>query len=288
MSLYRAHPCMKCSLDVSSFLEEISSLCILLSFFFFLHCSLRRAVLCLLAFLWNSAFRRVDMGERCKDLAESETEYLRKAAPPLGLRPWGRNIRGLGTRRKEGRQLQKSRARDRDEYAAGTSVPVRTTCTEVYTGAHGPPSGTDHSCPGLHTWLGLLWCLLLVSWRLVCPRRAFTQGAHIDWEPLTSMALFSLLPSKAWILGVSLCVNRSVVSESLRPPWTVARPDSSVHGILQARILEWVAMPSSRGIFPDPGIEPGSPASEADSVPSEPPGGKQRPAESGSEESPAR
>ena len=24
-------------------------------------------------------------------------------------------------------------------------------------------------------------------------------------------------------------------------------PDSSVHGILQARILEWVAMPSSRG-----------------------------------------
>ena len=31
-------------------------------------------------------------------------------------------------------------------------------------------------------------------------------------------------------------------------------PGSSVHGILQARILEWVAMPSSRG-FPDPGIE---------------------------------
>ena len=27
-------------------------------------------------------------------------------------------------------------------------------------------------------------------------------------------------------------------------------PGSSVHGILQARIVEWVAMPSSRGIFP--------------------------------------
>ena len=26
-------------------------------------------------------------------------------------------------------------------------------------------------------------------------------------------------------------------------------PDSSVHGILQARILEWAAMPSSRGSF---------------------------------------
>ena len=31
-------------------------------------------------------------------------------------------------------------------------------------------------------------------------------------------------------------------------------PGSSVHGILQARILEWVAISSSRG-FPDPGIE---------------------------------
>ena len=29
-------------------------------------------------------------------------------------------------------------------------------------------------------------------------------------------------------------------------------PGSSVHGILQARILEWVAMPSCRGIFPNP------------------------------------
>ena len=29
--------------------------------------------------------------------------------------------------------------------------------------------------------------------------------------------------------------------------WTVALTGSSVHGIIQARILEWVAMPSSRG-----------------------------------------
>ena len=31
---------------------------------------------------------------------------------------------------------------------------------------------------------------------------------------------------------------------------------SSVHGILQARILEWVAMPSSRGIFLTQGLNP--------------------------------
>ena len=37
------------------------------------------------------------------------------------------------------------------------------------------------------------------------------------------------------------CYITSVVSDSLRPHGT------SVHGILQARILEWVAMQSSRG-----------------------------------------
>jgi len=33
-------------------------------------------------------------------------------------------------------------------------------------------------------------------------------------------------------------------------------PGSSVHGILQARILEWVAMPSPPGDLSDSGIEP--------------------------------
>ena len=50
-----------------------------------------------------------------------------------------------------------------------------------------------------------------------------------------------------------------------------SQPGSSVHGILQARILEWVAIPFSRG-YSDPRIEPGSPALQADSLPSEPTG----------------
>ena len=48
-------------------------------------------------------------------------------------------------------------------------------------------------------------------------------------------------------------------------------PGSSVHGILQARVLEWVAISFSRDL-PDPGTEPGSAALQADSLPSEPPG----------------
>ena len=47
--------------------------------------------------------------------------------------------------------------------------------------------------------------------------------------------------------------------------------DDIVHGILQARILEWVAFPSL-GDLPNPGIEPRSPALQADSLPAEPPG----------------
>ena len=58
---------------------------------------------------------------------------------------------------------------------------------------------------------------------------------------------------------------------TLRNPMDYSLPGSSVHGILQARILEWVAIPFSRDL-PDPGIEPGSAALSADSLPSEPPG----------------
>ena len=48
-------------------------------------------------------------------------------------------------------------------------------------------------------------------------------------------------------------------------------PGFSFHRILQARILEWVAIPFFRNI-PDPGIEPRSPTLQADTLPSEPPG----------------
>ena len=51
-------------------------------------------------------------------------------------------------------------------------------------------------------------------------------------------------------------------------------PGSSVHGILQARILEWWPCPPP-GDLPDSGIEPASPVSpalQADSLPSKPSG----------------
>ena len=47
-------------------------------------------------------------------------------------------------------------------------------------------------------------------------------------------------------------------------------PDSSVHGISQARILECLLF-QSPGNLPDPGIEPKSLTLQTDSLPSEPP-----------------
>ena len=48
--------------------------------------------------------------------------------------------------------------------------------------------------------------------------------------------------------------------------------DYTVHRILQARMLEWVAFPFSRGDLPNPGIEPRYPTLQVDSLPAEPPG----------------
>ena len=55
---------------------------------------------------------------------------------------------------------------------------------------------------------------------------------------------------------------------TLYDPVNCSPSGSSVHGILQARILERVAIPS-QGDLPDPGIETGSPTLQADSLPSE-------------------
>ena len=63
-------------------------------------------------------------------------------------------------------------------------------------------------------------------------------------------------------------LSHSVMSDSCDPMDCSA---SSVHGILQARILEWVVMPTP-GDLPNPGIKPRSPSLQVDSLPSELPG----------------
>ena len=62
-------------------------------------------------------------------------------------------------------------------------------------------------------------------------------------------------------------VSHSAMSTSLVPRGC-SSPCSSVSGILQARILEGDAIPPPRDLL-DPEIDPGSPAPQADSLPSE-------------------
>ena len=58
----------------------------------------------------------------------------------------------------------------------------------------------------------------------------------------------------------SACVHAKSLQSCLTlcDPMNCSPPGSSIHGILQARILEWVAMPSSRGSS-HPGIKSRSP-----------------------------
>ena len=54
------------------------------------------------------------------------------------------------------------------------------------------------------------------------------------------MITMIILPSCVHAYSLQLC-------PTLWDPMDCSLPGSSIHGILQARILEWVAMPSSRG-----------------------------------------
>ena len=67
-------------------------------------------------------------------------------------------------------------------------------------------------------------------------------------------APFSLRHVSVYVCGVCVCVCVCVCARALirvrffATPWTVAhQARSSVHGISQARILQWVAISFSRG-----------------------------------------
>ena len=65
--------------------------------------------------------------------------------------------------------------------------------------------------------------------------------------------------SLGWLSLKSESVTLLIVSDSLRSLADYSPPCSSVHWILQARILEWVASSFSRGMLPTQGSKPGLP-----------------------------
>ena len=74
-----------------------------------------------------------------------------------------------------------------------------------------------------------------------------------------------------FLSSLCVCLLVAQLCPTLCDPMDCTQLGSPVHGILQARILEWVAISSSRDL-PNPGIETRSSALQVDSLPSEPPG----------------
>ena len=71
---------------------------------------------------------------------------------------------------------------------------------------------------------------------------------HLHWAAFCLSFSINTIPPGSRGLVAKPC-------PALAIPWTVpCRPDSSVHGILQARILEWIAISYSRGIFLTQGL----------------------------------
>ena len=88
--------------------------------------------------------------------------------------------------------------------------------------------------------------------------------AHSWWILVHSVVLYKCVHCDVLCLVTRACL-------SLCNSMDCSSPGSSVHGLLQARTLEWVATVSSRDL-PKTVIKPRSPALQADSLLSEPQG----------------
>ena len=112
------------------------------------------------------------------------------------------------------------------------------------------------------------------SWILVGPGRVKLSDESLESWTLTVLSTIVSKHSNIVTCLQILCLLCAVFSSQPLShvwhsvtAWTVVHtPGCSVHGILQARILGWIAISFSRGSS-RPGTEPRSPALQADSLP---------------------
>ena len=106
----------------------------------------------------------------------------------------------------------------------------------------------------------ILWCPLLLLPSIFPNSRDFSNESSvcIRWQKYWSLSFsISLSIEFSSVQFVLYCAKSLHSCPTLCDPMDCSPPGSSVHGILQAKIPEWVAMPSSRDLL-DPGTEPAS------------------------------
>ena len=115
--------------------------------------------------------------------------------------------------------------------------------------------------------VGSCWLSILNIAECTCPSQApylsfplihppLLRPGNLSYiSPLFDLTSLSMTISRCIHVAANAIISRipacvlaiTVVSDSWRPYGLYSPPGSSVHGILQARILEWVAIPFSRG-----------------------------------------
>ena len=99
----------------------------------------------------------------------------------------------------------------------------------------------------------------------------FPQHSQIWTSILQLIATLSYISPPKLVSSYSCCCLVTTLCLTLCNPMNCSLLDSSVHGVSQTRILEWLAIPISKGSS-QPEIQPRSPAFQADFLLSELPG----------------
>ena len=127
-----------------------------------------------------------------------------------------------------------------------------------------------------HLFMSLMVIVCLLWWNVYWNHFPIFNVVVSHNKPDEKLQPFELRKSHCWsykclslvqnklshglvVLAGVLCAKSLQSCPPLCDPVDFSPPGSSVHGILQARILEWAAI-SFSGDLPDPGIQPLSPA----------------------------
>ena len=92
----------------------------------------------------------------------------------------------------------------------------------------------------------IFWCLQNSQSKQMLPNFLNSQ-ITVLLRSVTDSQLFILKSKNTWCVCARMCTKSLHSCPTLCNPMDCSQPGSSVHGILQGRILEWVAMSSPRG-----------------------------------------